>query len=361
MGKSKDVKTSSGKKAKAAPVVEKVAVKVEKVVAKPSKDASKKAVNGKKSKKVESSSESSSEEDSDDSASESGSDSDSDEEMTDAKPITNGKAKAAAAETSDSDSDDSSESEDEKPAAKTAKVVANGKKVDTNSDSDSDSDDSVRNPSHVNVPAKANTYLQSEDDDEASSDSDDSESEEATTSEEEIKKSEVSSKKRKADDEETDATSKKTKTEEDGEEKPKTLWVGNLGWDVTDDVLMEEFKAAGDVVSARVVYDQEQQRSRGFGYVDFSNAEECEKAFNAKSGAELMGRELRLDFASKAPPKRDNNARANDRAQRHGDTVSPESDTLFVGNLAFNCGEETVSGFFNEIAKVTSLRLPTDM
>jgi len=213
---------------------------------------------------------------------------------------------------------------------------------------------------------QALTFSQSEEDDEDDEDSSDSgsgsdsEAEEATTSEEEVKTS-APSKKRKAD-EETESAAKKSKTvDDDGEEKPKTLWVGNLGWDVTDDVLMEEFKSAGDVVSARVVYDQEQQRSRGFGYVDFSSAEECQKGYDAKSGTELMGRELRLDFASKAPPKRDNNARANDRAAKHGDTLSPESDTLFVGNLAFNCGEETVSGFFNEIAKVTSLRLPTDM
>lgn len=218
-------------------------------------------------------------------------------------------------------------------------------------------------PVACHLPSTANPFLQSEDDDEDSSDSgSDSDSEEAATTSEEEVKTAAPSKKRKADDEETESSAKKTKTvEEDGEEKPKTLWVGNLGWDVTDDVLMEEFKSVGDVVSARVVYDQEQQRSRGFGYVDFSSAEECQKGYYAKSGTELMGRELRLDFASKAPPKRDNNARANDRATRHGDTVSPESDTLFVGNLSFNCGEETVSGFFNEIAKVTSLRLPTDM
>ena len=124
---------------------------------------------------------------------------------------------------------------------------------------------------------------------------------------------------------------------------------------------MEEFKDAGDVVSARVVWDQATQRSRGFGYVDFETAESCQKAYDAKSGSQLLGREMRLDFSSKQPPKKDFGARSNDRAQKHGDTVSPESDTLFVGNLAFYSSEETVSAFFNEVAKVSSLRLPTDM
>ncbi len=70
---------------------------------------------------------------------------------------------------------------------------------------------------------------------------------------------------------------------------------------------------------------------------------------------------MRLDFASKPSTNANPNDRAADRAKKHGDVVSPPSDTLFVGNLSFNVNEEMVSEFFNETAKVASLRLPTDM
>ena len=70
---------------------------------------------------------------------------------------------------------------------------------------------------------------------------------------------------------------------------------------------------------------------------------------------------MRLDFASKPSTNNAPNARAADRAAKHGDVISPESDTLFVGNLSFNVSEESVSAFFNEVAKVSSLRIPTDM
>lgn len=78
-------------------------------------------------------------------------------------------------------------------------------------------------------------------------------------------------------------------------------------------------------------------------------------------GFELEGREMRLD-PSKPRPADDATpgARANDRARQHGDVVSPESDTLFVGNLPFDADEEMVTSFFGDVSEVKSVRLPTD-
>lgn len=103
------------------------------------------------------------------------------------------------------------------------------------------------------------------------------------------------------------------------------------------------------------------QRSRGFGYVDFSSHEGAKAAFEKMNGFELEGRGMRLD-PSKPRPAEDATptGRAEHRAQKHGDTVSPESDTLFVGNLPFDADEDMVSTFFGEVAEVKSIRLPTD-
>ncbi|CAJ2501582.1 Uu.00g044350.m01.CDS01 [Anthostomella pinea] len=318
-----------------------------------------------KKKKVESSSESDSDDSesdasaSDASESDSG-DSDSSEEekpvakkaapktngKAAAKPATNGKAKVAAAESSDSsdssdaeeDSDGSHDSEDEKEdATKKAKpAVAAGAKV--------------------KADAKADSSDDSEASEEDSDDSDDSSDE----SEAEVEKPEPS-KKRKAE-EEVETPFKKNKTEEASADEYVTLFVGNLGWGVDDDSLYETFKECADLVSARVVTDAAMQRSRGFGYVDFSNHEAAKAAFEKMQGYELEGRGLRLDPSLPRPARDDStpNARANQRAQQHGDTVSPESDTLFVGNLPFEADEEMVSEFFNEVSEVQSLRLPTD-
>jgi nucleolin len=101
-------------------------------------------------------------------------------------------------------------------------------------------------------------------------------------------------------------------------------------------------------------------RSRGFGYVDFNDAASCTKAYETMNGTELEGRAINLDYANARPAEANPAARAADRAQRHGDTVSPESDTLFVGNLPFDVDQDSVRAFFEEVAAVASVRLPTD-
>lgn len=78
------------------------------------------------------------------------------------------------------------------------------------------------------------------------------------------------------------------------------------------------------------------------------------------SGKEVDGRQINLDFAAGESNNANPQARANERAKKHGDTVSPESDTLFVGNLPFDVDQDMVREFFGDVAEVASLRLPTD-
>ncbi len=137
--------------------------------------------------------------------------------------------------------------------------------------------------------------------------------------------------------------------------------MGNLGWKVDDKLLYEEFQTCTGIVSARVITDREQQRSRGFGYVDFETPEQAKAAFDKMQGYYLEGRELKLDFSNGRKSNNDNTGSpAANRASKYGDVVSPESDTLFVGNLSFDVDEDTVSEFFNSVCSVKSLRLPTD-
>lgn len=138
------------------------------------------------------------------------------------------------------------------------------------------------------------------------------------------------------------------------------MFAGNLSWNIDDNALYEAFKEHDGLVSARVVTDKMGGRSRGFGYVDFESAEAAAKAYDAKQGFELDNRALNLDYANARPADSTPGARASDRAKKHGDSVSPESDTLFVGNLPFDVDQDAVQQFFGEVAEVTSVRLPTD-
>lgn len=104
--------------------------------------------------------------------------------------------------------------------------------------------------------------------------------------------------------------------------------------------------------------------SSSFGYVEYTNAVDAAKAFEAKKGAEIDGRVINLDYATGRPANKDQQGgfkdRANARARSFGDQASPESDTLFVGNLPFDANEDSVGELFGEKGSILGIRLPTD-
>ena len=126
--------------------------------------------------------------------------------------------------------------------------------------------------------------------------------------------------------------------------------------------MFEEFKQCEGLTGARVVTEKETGRSRGFGFVDFSNPTAAKSAFETMQGKEIDGRAIKLDIA---PARNDgvrpnNQNRAQDRAKKHNDVVSPESNTLFVGNIPFGTSRDEVWEFFAEGVEVKNVRLPTN-
>lgn len=85
------------------------------------------------------------------------------------------------------------------------------------------------------------------------------------------------------------------------------LFIGNLAYKTNDDGLKTHFAQCGNVVSASVVMERETGRSRGFGFVEFSTAEEATAAVEKLNGVELDGRALNV---SEARERADRPARA---------------------------------------------------
>ena len=81
------------------------------------------------------------------------------------------------------------------------------------------------------------------------------------------------------------------------------LYVGNLSFDTTDQELEQSFSEHGEVASAVVVRDRDTDRSRGFGFVEFVEQADAQKAKEAMNGKELGGRTLKVDEA-RAPKER---------------------------------------------------------
>lgn len=74
------------------------------------------------------------------------------------------------------------------------------------------------------------------------------------------------------------------------------LYVGNLSYQTTEDVLREAFSAYGNVLSVSII------EGRGFGFVEMESSEAAERAKDGLNETELGGRTIRVDEAR--PPKK---------------------------------------------------------
>jgi cold-inducible RNA-binding protein len=77
----------------------------------------------------------------------------------------------------------------------------------------------------------------------------------------------------------------------------KKLFVGGLSWGTDDMGLRTAFEQFGTVTEAKVITDRDTGRSRGFGFVSFSDGEAGGNAITEMDGASLDGREIRVSEA----------------------------------------------------------------
>lgn len=82
------------------------------------------------------------------------------------------------------------------------------------------------------------------------------------------------------------------------------IYVGNLPWTIDNERLEQIFNEHGKVVEARIVYDSETGRSRGFGFVTLSTENEVQNAIGALDGQSLEGRSIRVNVAETRPARR---------------------------------------------------------
>jgi RNA recognition motif-containing protein len=77
----------------------------------------------------------------------------------------------------------------------------------------------------------------------------------------------------------------------------KKLYVGNLGYGVTNANLEELFAPFGTVRSAQVIQDRDTGRSKGFGFVEMADDNAALAAIQALNEKEHEGRPLAVNEA----------------------------------------------------------------
>ena len=80
------------------------------------------------------------------------------------------------------------------------------------------------------------------------------------------------------------------------------LYVGNLSKQVTDAQLNDLAVPYGKLISANVATERSSGESKGFGFVEFSNADEARAAITGLDGRDVHGQALKVN---EAKPKKD--------------------------------------------------------
>ncbi|KAK8056854.1 RNA recognition domain-containing protein [Apiospora rasikravindrae] len=81
------------------------------------------------------------------------------------------------------------------------------------------------------------------------------------------------------------------------------LFIGGLAWHTEDTTLRQKFEEFGAIEEAVVVKDRDTGRSRGFGFVRYSQDADAQKAIAAMNNVEFDGRTIRVDRASDTGPR----------------------------------------------------------
>jgi RNA recognition motif-containing protein len=75
------------------------------------------------------------------------------------------------------------------------------------------------------------------------------------------------------------------------------IYVGNLAFSTDSAALRKLFAGFGEVSSAQVIEDRDTGRSRGFGFVEMTSAEDAQTAISQVDGSTVDGRQLNVNVA----------------------------------------------------------------
>lgn len=83
----------------------------------------------------------------------------------------------------------------------------------------------------------------------------------------------------------------------------KKIYVGNLPFSATDQILTDTFAQCGTVESAKIITDRDTGRSKGFGFVEMSTEAEAADAISKFNGADYDGRAMTVNEAKPMAPR----------------------------------------------------------
>ncbi|XP_041846753.1 cleavage stimulation factor subunit 2 isoform X2 [Melanotaenia boesemani] len=107
----------------------------------------------------------------------------------------------------------------------------------------------------------------------------------------------------------------------------RSVFVGNIPYEATEEQLKDIFSEVGLVVSFRLVYDRETGKPKGYGFCEYQDQETALSAMRNLNGREFSGRALRVDNAASEKNKEELKSLGTGAPiieSPYGDSVHPE-------------------------------------
>src|SRR3989304_9128305 len=90
----------------------------------------------------------------------------------------------------------------------------------------------------------------------------------------------------------------------------KRLFVGGLPYAATDQELSDFFATVGEVASATVITDKYTGQGKGFGFVEYKDEADADKAIKELTGKDFGGRKI---IVNEARPREERSSAGYDR------------------------------------------------
>lgn len=118
--------------------------------------------------------------------------------------------------------------------------------------------------------------------------------------------------------------------------------------------MRREFTRCGHITRVKLLTSPE-GRPKGSGFVGFESPEAAAEALGL-SGTQVMGREIRVSKPGERPPRKEHDSFGGGNGGNSSGNSS-DSNVVFVGNVSYQCTEESLRSFFAPCGTIAAIRL----
>jgi len=157
------------------------------------------------------------------------------------------------------------------------------------------------------------------------------------------------------------------------------IFVGDLSPDIDDKTLYNAFAPFGSISDARVMWDQNTGRSRGYGFVAYKRKEDAQRALTEMNGEVLGSRAIRCNWANQKgqtglpsgpeplPGMPSSYSAAGPAVNNSGMDLSSvlaqapsNNTTVYVGNVTAEISEHALRQVFNDYGIIEEIKTQPD-